>query len=156
MLLLVIGPNDRTYPGAVSKPCPGVAVEYNKDAVLKCTLCGFKLPGFSFTWERASGEIAKNRAFTKDCTLVISKVTLQDAGNYTCVARFKSSAVLGETIPLCVKGEKHATFVSGDTVFGLNRQQSVTSSFQSHFSFFGQIRFTLNIQMSRWYVHGSI
>jgi hypothetical protein len=86
------------------KPCAGIAVDINKDAVFNCTLCRFKLPGVSFTWERAGSKIASHRAYMIDCTFVLSNVTLQDSGDYTCIATFRSSAVLRETTTLCVRG----------------------------------------------------
>jgi hypothetical protein len=98
-------------------PWPGVAVDESDDAVLKCGLCGF--PGVYFTWERIGAKIPVDRILITDCTLVISKATLQDAGNYTCIVRFKSKfsyVLLRETIPLTVKSAARVTSRFADII----------------------------------------
>ena len=96
-------------PEVVVTSHPRVAVEYNKDVVLKCRLCDLpefsEVPGIYATWERVGRKIATERVHKNGCTLVISKTTLQDAGNYTCTLQNKSHIRI-ENIPLLVQGEK--------------------------------------------------
>ena len=86
-------------------PYEGVHVVNNTGAVLKCTFCA--MPGFSFTWVKSGGILPPGRANTTGCALIISKVRMEDTGNYTCIGKAESgtsSLVLREDIPLTVKG----------------------------------------------------
>jgi hypothetical protein len=105
--LTITDPSTTPSPSTASRSHPVVA-QLNDDVILKCGLCG--VPGFTFTWEKVVDKIKPSRVSpnTKDCTLVIGKVALQDAGNYTCIARFRSQSQLSyvtkQNIPLIVKG----------------------------------------------------
>ena len=97
----------------------GLEVINNTKASLKCTICPFK--NFSFSWKREDGrDLSINRTEMTKCTLEISPVFMQDAGQYTCIASSNnsySSQVLRDQVRLTVLGTTsllHFFFTSFD------------------------------------------
>ena len=78
------------------------SVVVHTTALLKCRLCSFA--DLKFRWEKEGGNIPAMRAQQQGCTLIIRNISLNDAGNYTCVATSKSGGHLKQRIPLVVTG----------------------------------------------------
>ena len=83
----------------------------NTKASIKCTICPFKK--LTFGWEREDGKaLPINRTKILNCFLEISPVLMQDAGNYSCIAKSKdsySTQVLKDHVSLTVLGTMHFT-----------------------------------------------
>ena len=84
----------------------GLEVVNNTKASIKCTICPFK--NLTFGWKREDGkDLPINRTKIFDCTLEISPVLMEDAGNYTCIASSRdsySSQILKDHVSLTVLG----------------------------------------------------
>ena len=86
----------------------GVEVRNATNLQLQCRWCSVAGSKFSFTWEKQGGQLPENRTSTKGCSLFISKVTMADAGLYSCIGRTVDSVsetVLSEDITVIVIGQ---------------------------------------------------
>ena len=83
----------------------------NTEVVINCTLCPYK--GLDFYWTRPGEELPFNRSKITDCSLIISPVLMEDAGQYVCGAARKGekSISLEEQTSLVVLGTVNGKMV---------------------------------------------
>ena len=75
-----------------------------RNASLRCSLCSED--GYSLKWKKPEDELQSDRVQIDGCLLTITNITLEDSGNYTCIAiREYDGEILRETISLTIRGK---------------------------------------------------
>ena len=84
----------------------------NTVVVINCTLCPYK--GLAFDWTRPGEELSSVRFKITNCSLIISPVLMEDAGQYVCRTAWKgdeSIRVLEERATLVVLGKGNGKII---------------------------------------------
>ena len=75
-----------------------------RNASLRCSLCSER--GYSLKWKQPEDKLQSDRVQIDGCLLTITNTTLEDSGNYTCIAiREYDGEILRETISLTIRGK---------------------------------------------------
>ena len=75
-----------------------------RNVSLRCSLCSER--GYSLKWKEPGDELRSDRVRIDGCWLTIINTTVEDSGNYTCIAiREYDDEILKETVSLTIVGK---------------------------------------------------